>query len=290
MYRGIQHTGLYRAYRPAYPQSLIGLITNFVNNNGQQQLSRHYPDTTNTSTEFSHCKFAVDVGCGSGQLTKLLAQQYENVLGIDESSSQIDRARSSENPPSANITYEVALAEDMPVESGTVDLVTAAQCVHWMDENKFYAEVKRVLKPNSGCLAVIWYRHPVIQHNIDTIKSRLLTEISEECFVYFRDHKYMDERSVKVEYYPEQFKVPFSNSIRVSNLNMVKSCSLANYIGYISSTVCYENYKKANPSDDQFLLKLLYKMQKVIMDDVTDPNDSTLILHFPLDVILAQPD
>lgn len=47
---------------------------------------------------------AVDIGCGSGQSTKCLAAHFENVLGIDVSSAQIQEAQNSNTH--TNITYK----------------------------------------------------------------------------------------------------------------------------------------------------------------------------------------
>jgi SAM-dependent methyltransferase len=46
-------------------------------------------------------------------------------------------------------------AESMPLASGSVDLVTAAQAFHWFDHNAARAECLRVLKPN-GTVALVW--------------------------------------------------------------------------------------------------------------------------------------
>lgn len=43
-------------------------------------------------------KLAVDVGCGSGQCSAILARQFEKVLGYDISVAQIDVAKSSPLP------------------------------------------------------------------------------------------------------------------------------------------------------------------------------------------------
>jgi SAM-dependent methyltransferase len=46
-------------------------------------------------------------------------------------------------------------AEGMPLEAGSVDLITAAQAFHWFDPAGTRAEFGRVLKPD-GTVALIW--------------------------------------------------------------------------------------------------------------------------------------
>lgn len=73
------------------------------------------------------------------------------MLATDLSAAQLAQA-----PQFANVRYLQASAEASGLAEQSVDLVTVAQAIHWFDFGTFYAEVKRVLKPQ-GCLAVIGY-------------------------------------------------------------------------------------------------------------------------------------
>lgn len=94
---------------------------------------------------------AVDVGCGTGQLTQLLAGRFERVLGFDPSADQIGNAL-----PATGVTYGVAPAEALPLPDRSVDLITAAQAAHWFDLPAFWAEAQRVVAPD-GIVALISY-------------------------------------------------------------------------------------------------------------------------------------
>jgi SAM-dependent methyltransferase len=66
------------------------------------------------------------------------------------------------------VTYHRA-AETVPeLQEGSVDLVTVAQAVHWFDRPKFYAEVRRVLRPG-GIVAVWTYGLSAISPEIDAV-------------------------------------------------------------------------------------------------------------------------
>ncbi len=52
------------------------------------------------------------------------------------------------------MTYHVATAEASGLESGSADLVTVAQALHWLDHDRFYHEVRRVTAP--GGLLAAW--------------------------------------------------------------------------------------------------------------------------------------
>ncbi|MDX1377253.1 MAG: class I SAM-dependent methyltransferase, partial [Anaerolineales bacterium] len=68
--------------------------------------------------------------------------------------------------PHPKVEYRVESAEQVSLETASVNLVTVAQAVHWFDFDKFYAEVKRVLEPG-GILAVWTYHLPEISPQTD---------------------------------------------------------------------------------------------------------------------------
>lgn len=90
-----------------------------------------------------------DCGAGSGQAAIPLADYFSSVHATDASASQIAQA-----DPHPRIHYCVASAEDSGLASNSVDLVTVAQALHWFDLDRFYAEVRRVLKP--GGVIAAW--------------------------------------------------------------------------------------------------------------------------------------
>ena len=99
-------------------------------------------------------RLAVDVGCGSGQLSVLLGDQFDAVEAYDPSESQLSDAHAH-----PKVRYAVAPAEDLPTVDGAADLITAAQAAHWFDRPRFYAEVKRIAAPGA-VIALITYNNP----------------------------------------------------------------------------------------------------------------------------------
>ncbi|XP_028993260.1 putative methyltransferase DDB_G0268948 [Betta splendens] len=97
---------------------------------------------------------ALDVGCGSGQGSVLLAKHFTSVVATDVSRAQLEEALLHANRP--NITYKQCAAEELPLDDGSVDLVAAMSAFHWFDRPRFLREAHRVLKPR-GCLALLNY-------------------------------------------------------------------------------------------------------------------------------------
>src|SRR5258706_1168745 len=92
---------------------------------------------------------AWECACGSGQATLDLAARFARIIATDGSREQIAAA-----PAHPRVEYRVATAEDCGLEANSVDLVAVAQAIHWFKLEKFYAEVKRVLR--SGGVIAVW--------------------------------------------------------------------------------------------------------------------------------------
>lgn len=92
---------------------------------------------------------AWDAGAGNGQAALGLAAEFERVLATEPSEAQLAAA---ERHP--RVTYERAAETAPMLADGSVDLVTVAQAAHWFDLPRFYAEVRRVLRP--GGIVAIW--------------------------------------------------------------------------------------------------------------------------------------
>ena len=114
---------------------------------------------------------AWDCATGNGQAALSLTNYFKQIIATDASEQQIKNAA-----PHEKIRYAVALADNSGIDTGTVDLVTIAAALHWMDFDKFYTEVKRVLKPG-GIIAGWTYYDSQITDAIDSIVYRLSREI-----------------------------------------------------------------------------------------------------------------
>jgi SAM-dependent methyltransferase len=90
----------------------------------------------------------LDVGCGTGQSSIALASIADRVIAIDPSQEMLNLA-----PPRPNVLYRLGLAEQLDFAAGEFDLVSASSALHWFDQDRFYAQCRRVLAP-AGLLVV----------------------------------------------------------------------------------------------------------------------------------------
>jgi ubiquinone/menaquinone biosynthesis C-methylase UbiE len=98
-----------------------------------------YIDPTTTS-------LIVDLGCGTGRFSDLLAAQPAvRVIGIDPSSKMIVEAR--RKPAAENVTYQQGSAEAIPLADGCADLIFMSQIYHHLNDPSAVArECHRVLR------------------------------------------------------------------------------------------------------------------------------------------------
>lgn len=102
---------------------------------------------------------AVDLGCGTGELTRRLADRLpgSSVLGIDNSPQMLEKARALERP---GLTFA---AGDISALTGRWDLVFSHAAIHWLDNHaEIIPRLLTRVKPG-GQLAVQLpsnHRHP----------------------------------------------------------------------------------------------------------------------------------
>ncbi len=162
---------------------------------------------------------AVDVGCGSGQLTALLADHFDAVVGLDPSGEQLASAA-----PHDPVRYYRAPAEQLPLADGSADLVTAAQAAHWFDLPAFYAEARRIAA-NGAILALISYGVLRLE---EALHPRFAHFYDEEIGPYWPPERKLVDSGYR------DLDFPFAE-LSPPALNIERTWALADLLGYIST-------------------------------------------------------
>jgi SAM-dependent methyltransferase len=98
------------------------------------------------------CEVAVDLGAGTGLLTRaLLAQGVPRVIAV-EPDRQMRSVLSARTP---QVDALDGTAEAIPLNDASVDAVFVSSAWHWFDEGRAIPEITRVLRVG-GRLGVVW--------------------------------------------------------------------------------------------------------------------------------------
>ena len=104
-------------------------------------------------------RLVVDLGCGTGTSTRSWAAFADAVIGI-EPNPQMRQQAEGHRPTPPNISYRAGYSHDTGLAAGSVDVVTCAQSLHWMEPGPTFAEVARILRPG-GIFAAPTVRCPL---------------------------------------------------------------------------------------------------------------------------------
>ena len=208
----------YASYRPQYPPSLFAYLAGLTSGRG----------------------LAWDCAAGSGQATMSLPPFFDRIVATDASAAQLSAA-----PSHPKVSYHVAAAEDSGLADASVNLVTVAQAAHWLDLERFYAEVRRVLVPK-GIIAMWCYG----LHRLGDVR------IDGAIGVFYKDvvgPYWPPERALIEEGY-RTIPFPFDEASPPA-FEMVAQWTLPQLLGYLRTWSAVDRYRAANGVDPVIALE-----------------------------------
>ena len=201
----------YAAYRPGYPPLFIADVAALAP--GQRA--------------------AWDCATGTGQAARLLAPHFDIVMATDASSEQI---RAAAGP--SNVAYRVAREDDSGAGDASIDLVTVATALHWLDLPRFFGEVRRVLRPG-GVIAAWCYGFASISPVIDDVTS---------WFAKDRVGRYWPPQRVHVDRAYRDLPFPFAE-LPMPAYDMTANLDREQYIGFLATWSAVASARYLEPLD-----------------------------------------
>lgn len=178
---------------------------------------------------------ACDCATGNGQAAVELANVFSQVIATDASESQIRNAE-----PHPRVEYRVARAEESGLGTDSFDLVMVAQALHWLNRDRFYPEMGRMLKKN-GLFAASAYNLLRTDRPIKEIIRRYYYDIVGP---YWPPERALIEQFVKIPF-------PFPE-VKTPEFEIVAEWDLQHLMGYLwswSSTQRFVAATNRNPLD-----------------------------------------
>ena len=105
-----------------------------------------------------------DLGCGSGELTEILAAGAARVIAVDESEAMLEAARGRLNG-SGNVELRHGRIEALPIADGELDAATLILVLHHLAEPATaIREAARTLRPGGRLLVVDMLPHERVEY------------------------------------------------------------------------------------------------------------------------------
>lgn len=273
-------SSLYNSARPSYPDEFY------------QHLMEYHQSCAGNSTQT-----ALDVGCGSGFVAFKLAEYFEKVVGTDISETMILQCKGDERNQNETMEFAVAPAEKAPdiISPASVDMITAAECLHWVDQNAFFEESARILKPN-GTLAYWFYLDPVFPASKEATQINLEYSYDSSIELYGDDYEHffgpyyeqpghnllrsgLDGMTPPTEQFADiirHYYDPFSTGS--TPLLIKKKITLEVYGNYVKSWSGYNTWKADNPEKPDAADELIGKLQSILGEKEIDVVFPTLFV------------
>lgn len=149
------------------------------------------------------CKNILDIGCGTGEFSRLLAKRADRVIAIDLSPNMIKVAKGkSQQYPNIDFQVTDILQWDFPAEK--FDVIVSIATVHHLPVEKLLPKLKAALKPGGKLVILDLLEHENLTDILSdiiavplnwffqTIRNRDI-QLSSEAAEAMREHLLTDE-------------------------------------------------------------------------------------------------
>ncbi|HWK39748.1 MAG TPA: methyltransferase domain-containing protein [Hyphomicrobium sp.] len=137
---------------PFVPDRFTSAIPHYIN--GRPPYSERLVERLAREAHLGRHSRVLDLGCGPGSLTMLLARHCDTVIGIDADPAMIEAARSAANAEGASVEWRVGSSFDLDPSLAPLDLVTIARAFHWMDRDATLQSLDKLIAPG-GAIALV---------------------------------------------------------------------------------------------------------------------------------------
>ncbi|MCI0448343.1 MAG: methyltransferase domain-containing protein [Chlorobi bacterium] len=198
----------YSRYRVPYPQVLI---KDLINRTSPPQKAK-----------------LLDLASGPGRVAIALASFFSKVLANDVDADMVSVGKSeAEKNKTSNIEWLIGRAEELKIESNSVDLITIGEAFHRLDQSLILDLAYRWLKPGSHIAIVgmysIWRGDELWHKRVSEITDKWTPNSSGSNKSEFRDYGLLlnDKGFTNCTSYPFEFP---------------HYCTIDSIIGYLHST------------------------------------------------------
>jgi SAM-dependent methyltransferase len=152
---------IYERARPSYPQDAIDWLV--------------------AQTALGRGRTVVDLGAGTGKLTRLLLSTGARVVAVEPIAEMRAHIKGAE--------VLDGTAEAIPLPDASADVVTVAQALHWFDQERALPEIHRVLRED-GSLVLVWNMRDLddpVQRGVEELLGPMRKEVPGQILGAWRE-------------------------------------------------------------------------------------------------------
>ncbi len=152
--------------------------------------------------EITAGKIVLDISCGEGYGSNLIASKAEKVYGIDIAEEVIEHAKRKYT--NNKITFLKGSVTNIPIQDGMVDIIVCFETIeHIIEQDEMMKELKRVLK-NEGMLLISTpakENYESLNHNNPFhLKELSSDELKTLCKKYFKEVSMYKQRYIEASF------------------------------------------------------------------------------------------
>ena len=200
-------------------------------------------------------KRVLEVGCGNGRISSLLASKADHLVAIDPVKLRIEEAKAR----CVGVNFDVGSGESLDFPDKVFDVIIFTLSLHHQDSKQALKEAKRVLK-EGGVILVI---EPVVEGEIEKLFALLINEDQSKLDA----QKAIIESGLKIDQ-SQHFTAKWS----FDNIEDLQNSPFDYYeMGFdiqvakkILDQVCEKSSKNPIVLEDLMIIQLLSKPEEVV--------------------------
>jgi ubiquinone/menaquinone biosynthesis C-methylase UbiE len=226
----------YARFRPGYPPQLFSFL-------------------------FTHCQHfdnAWDCATGNGQIALHLAERFGHIEATDISENQLKNALLH-----PKVRYTLQTAEKPTFGDESFDLIVVGQAAHWFALDRFYTQVRRVMKQD-GLLALVGYQLLTVDPAIDALIHKLYVDVLGA--YWDAERRYVDTAYTTIPFPFDETPFP--------EMSMTYEWTRNHLIGYLGTWSALQHFTRQNGHtalDADFLSELETLWPDDLLKTVTFP-------------------
>ncbi|MCA9657381.1 MAG: class I SAM-dependent methyltransferase [Myxococcales bacterium] len=206
-----------------------------------------------------------DCATGNGQAAHALAEHFSSVIATDPSAEQLSQA-----PAHPRIDFRCERAEASSLAPASVDLITVAAALHWLDHPAFFREVRRVARPGAVLAAWSYAAELRCSPAVDAVIERYAMEVLAPYWA-------TQFRHVRTAYRELDFPFP---AIDIEDFAIELEWSIDQVLGWLRTFSAANAYRSENGGEATAEIDAELRAAWAVDADVAAPRAIRLPLYF----------